>query len=235
MRTVKPVVHGFAILMLECAALAVATNAASAQKLPGTTSDVRVGGTTITPISADVPRLGLELLTLRGDPILVNTSTTYSCATYGNNYVLVGLKVRHRVTTLVGIDLFCAPLRSDGTLGATIFRPATTPPDGTPQEAKCPSGQVVVGYQGTKDDSKSSAAHLRSIVLHCARLNSRGLIEGSATKLLPLGVNSGISFGPDTCTGGRPARELRLRSISLIGSPTTVGVWQLGCEQPVKP
>ena len=234
MKTSRFLLYSFALTIAGTSAIALAPRPVSAEKTPGTTSDVSIHGTTITAISPSA-RLGLELLTLRGDVIFLDKTKRYSCADFGNNYVLVGLKVRHVVTTLVGIDLFCAPLRADGTLGAAIFRPATAPPEGTPQEVKCPAGQVVAGYKGRRDDSKSSPAHLRSITLFCSTLRTSGLTEGTPTVTTALGVNSGIAFGPDMCTGGRPARELRLTVATVFSQRSTIGAWRLGCEQPVRP
>ena len=185
-------------------------------------------------IATDPPRLGLELLALRGDELHKPLVDRFSCGRFGSNYVLIGLKVRHRVTTLVGIDLFCAPLRADGTLGLSIFLPATAPAEGTAQEAKCPAGQAVVGYRGSTHDG-SGLPHLRSIALYCAALNSNGLSSGTPTRTVALGVYSGGYFGPDMCSGGRPARELRLDVANLLGVPVTVGAWQMGCEQPTRP
>lgn len=195
---------------------------------------VRLEGTALTPIAADPPRLGMEALALRGDPVHTPSVYPYSCGHYGSNYVLVGLKVRHRVTTLAGIDLFCAPLRSDGTLGTSIFLPATAPAEGTAQEARCPAGQAVVGYRGSTHDG-SGLPHLRSVALYCAPLSASGLSSGTPTRTIALGVYSGGYFGPDMCTGGRPAREMRLSTSAIWPSPVTVGAWQMACEQPTRP
>lgn len=195
---------------------------------------VTVSGTAITPIATDPRRLGLELLTLRGDELYTPLVKRHTCGRFGTNYVLVGVKVRHRVTTLAGIDLYCAPLRSDGTLGIPIFLPATAPPEGTVQEAKCPAGQAVVGYQGSVHNG-SGLAHLRSVALFCATLTARGLATGPATRTASLGIYSGMYFGPDMCAEGRPAREMRLAPTSIWPTPVTIGAWQMGCEQPVRP
>src|SRR3990170_8400848 len=106
-----------------------------------------VGGTVTVP--AITQGLGVELLRFRGDAFVRNMMRRHSCGKFGTNYVLVGLKVRHRVTTLIGIDLFCAALRADGTLGTPMYLPATAPTGGTSQQAVCRPGQAVVGYQGT--------------------------------------------------------------------------------------
>lgn len=223
--------YSIGILMIGCASLAFPLETAWAQKLPGTTT---VSGATTTPISPD-GRLRLQLLALHGDVIFTANTRRHNCNTFGTNYVLAGLKVRHRVTSLAGIDLLCAPLRADGSLGTSIFLPATAPSEGTPQEVKCPAGQAVAGYQGMRDNSGASPQHLRSITLFCAKLGTNGLIEGTPTKALPLGVNSGIAFGPDMCSGGRPASEMRLNAVKIYAQPTTVGAWRLGCEQPERP
>ena len=183
-------------------------------------------------IATDPPRLGLELLAIRGDDVAGPPNQRHTCSQFGGNYVLVGLKVRHRVTKLVGLDLYCAPLRADGKLGSAVFLPATAPPEGTPQEAKCPAGQAVVGYQGTVD---GGLPHWRSVVLHCAALSSTGLSTGTVTKTTALGINSGRTFGPDACNGGRPAREVRLIVVPAFLSPPSIGAWRLGCEQPIRP
>ena len=85
------------------------------------------------------------------------------------------------------------------------------------------------------DNSGTSPRHLRSITLFCAKLGSNGLIQGTPTKAVSLGVNSGIAFGPDMCSGGRPGSEMRLAIANLTLIPKTVGAWRLGCEQPEKP
>jgi hypothetical protein len=221
----------------QTAAFAMNTSIGSGgSSCPGYSPIVRVEGTTgLIPIAPDPPRLGLELLQIRGDPMFTSDPARYSCSRFGSNYVMVGLKVRHLVTRLTGIDLFCAPLRADGTLGTTIFLPATTPDQGTPQEVKCPAGQAVAGYRGMTDTSNESPGHIRSIVLYCAALKASGLTEGTPIRMTALGIYSGSGFGPDMCTGGRPAREMRLTPVFLRFIPTTIGAWQMGCEQPVRP
>jgi hypothetical protein len=223
--------YGIGILMIGCASLSFPFETAWAQKLPGTTT---VSGTTTTSISPD-GRLRLQLLVLHGDVLFTANTKRHNCNTFGTNYVLVGLKVRHRVTSLAGIDLFCAPLRADGSMGTSIFLPATVPAEGAAHEVKCPAGQAVAGYQGMRDNSGTSPQHLRSITLFCAKLGANGLLEGTPAKTLPLGVNSGIAFGPDMCSSGRPASEMRLAVARLYSLPTTVGAWRLGCEQPERP
>lgn len=232
MQNPKLMLPGLHVFIVGFMMAAIFAESAFSQKLPGTTT---VSGTTTTAISPDAPRLLLQLLPMHGDPLFTNQVARHSCTTFGNNYVLVGLKVRHRVTSLAGVDLFCAPLRADGTTGTAIFLPAMAPPEGTAQEVRCPSGQAVAGYQGMLDNSGLSPRHLRSVTLFCAKLNSNGLIEGASTKATPLGINSGIAFGPDMCSGGRAGREMRLKAAQIGRLPVTVGAWQLGCAQAARP
>ena len=159
--------------------------------------------------------------------------STYNCHKFGTNYVLVGLKVTYTSESLLGIDLFCAPLRADGTLGSRIFLPGTAR-DGKDMQAVCPNGQAVVGAQVTDSDT----GPLTSIQIHCSVITSTGLATGAApTKIFPpLGIPIGKVWGPSICTQGRPAKAVRTHiSLAFVaGVNRDVRNLQLLCEQPTR-
>jgi hypothetical protein len=173
-------------------------------------------------------RLGEEALPLRGDPF--DNAGKDSCQRLGRNYVLAGLRVKHKVTVLTGIDLFCAPLRADGTMGPAVFLPPASTAGLVEAQAICPAGSAIVGIQGTTDPKTS---RIRSLQVYCSTILPTGLASGSPpTRISPaLGTVSGNAWGPDMCTKNRPATAVAFHL--ALGQPE---VWnfRLFCEQPVR-
>jgi hypothetical protein len=184
-------------------------------------------------VAEDAARLGLEQLPVRGDDSFF-TVGRLSCVQFGTNYVMVGMKVTHVATMIRSVNIYCAPLRGDGTLGTAIFLPGLGDPDGTSQEQKCGAGKAVVGYKSTGGDQGIPV--LRSVTLHCASVSPNGLSTGAAVALGSLGVNSGRQFGPDMCTQGRLGREFAVHVAPGAVLPgTSIYSWRLGCIQPARP
>jgi hypothetical protein len=200
---------------------------------------VRIPGSSITPIVADPPpppRLTEQLLPIRGDvPWHELNAARYSCRRFGTNYVLTGISVRHRVTSLIGLNLYCAPLRADGTLGTNVFLPALNSSGGTLQNAVCPAGNTVVGYQGTLDPS-DNLKPIRSLLIHCSPITTLGLSSGTSPSRAAAGIQSGTAWGPDVCGQSRPASGIRAAHghIDALANPMVASI-QLTCEQPQRP
>ena len=208
---------------------------------PPPTVTATVPGTTIAtiPLAPDPPRLAKEVLAIMGgDVALHSNASELNCFKFGANYVMTGLSVQHKVTALTGISLYCAPLRSDGTLGTRIVLPGMTSPEGTVQRTTCAAGRAVTGWQGTLDTGGLNP--IRSITIHCGQIGSLGLITGSSTASGPVGVASGPAWGPSLCTQGRPATGIMLgvglgNVAEQLTGVRTVATMQLVCEQPLKP
>lgn len=203
--------------------------------VPPAPAPVSVSGTVITPIA---PLLPEEALAWHGDSGAPGNSK-YTCRKFGPNYVVAGLRVNHQVTHLTGLDLYCAPLRSDGTLGVPVFYPLTATPGGTVVAATCPSGQAVTGVQGTNDDRSRASVMIRSLQIHCRQILPTGLATGVSVRRSPaLGIVSGPAWGPNMCTQNRPASAIEFHHNNLVLVPgiraSEVWSFRLFCEQPAR-
>lgn len=199
--------------------------------------------TTSIPLRADPPpppaRLGSETLTQRGK--FVSTTATLDCAAFGQSYVMVAIEGLQGAA-IDKIRVACASAKSDGSIAAASTRwtsyfgePNTVPPLPKPFSQSCGPNRAVTGIQGTIEEKM-----VRGVILRCRDLTSLGLATGSTTLTATAGGTAGIPWNADNCSGGRPARALRVASdlytttiVAALFSPWVITGVQLICEQPV--
>jgi len=188
-----------------------------------------------------VARLGEEVLTERGRaPLTTDGQKLLDCKTFGSAFVMVGITGKMGA----GVDeirLVCAPMRADGTLSPIIQftgRWDTMDNAGTSFGRHCAAGRVVSGLQVTV---QHLSGQIRSMSIQCRLVGTSGLTSGTPVTLAPAGTPTTTSLDLDRCSGGRPARAMRVGADAftpiLLNSfaPFIIATSQLICEQPVMP
>lgn len=193
------------------------------------------------PTPAPAPRLGEQTLTHWGRQLSSSKYTTLDCKSFGNNYVIIGIRGKHG-EGVDQISLLCRKLTPEGSVFAGFY-----PDDrytatiggnaGTNFTTACQSGTAVVGIEGTM-----LMEQVRGLIFRC-----QALTKGLANKdfVVPvstayIGNKTAPDWGPNYCGSGRPARALRVgKDVFLTGipfadfvAPTIIAAVQLICEQP---
>lgn len=227
-------------------AITVATQAGrSVQTSAASTFTVlEATGGTLTLNVTRVARLGEERLTERGQfaPLDPGHFTELDCKNFGSSWVVVGVRGKHG-DAVDDLSVGCQELQTDGTLrGDTRWASRIGPPyaGGTEfGERRCREGFAVSGMSVTVENRQ-----LRGITFRCMQLGPSGLTTGLGAQILARVGGSGSSGqGPDSCSGSRPARAMRI-SVNIFDSalviplrelfePWIVAGIQLICEQPV--
>lgn len=204
------------------------------------TSGVAIPGTD--PVYS-VARLGEQTLAARGTYFSEPHHPTYDhlvdCGAFGESWSIVGVDGTHG-QAVMRIRLVCGQIRTTGTWTTTKI---TTPmhPTGLYGQGEafnqtCGADEVITRMMGTINQGQ-----VRSLQFQCSKLGARGLTTGSFSKTLAtIGKISGSAFGPDACSGGRPARALKFASGHLAKTdyglafvaPPIISAFQLICEQP---
>lgn len=183
-------------------------------------------------------RLGEEILDAGGTFAVNGPTKRLGCTAFGPSYVMIGIKGKGS-TFIEEISVGCAAIQAGGSLSSTVKWTTTWEPEshsGPTFERKCPAGRAVSAIQGTAHPERNQ---LRTLTLHCQSLGASGLTTGSENILAPTGVPASSRWGPERCSGGRPASALRVIADfegygSLFSAKMIVGA-QLVCEQPLVP
>jgi hypothetical protein len=131
-------------------------------------------------------------------------------------------------------------LSSHGTSTVTLTSGTDLPSHGTEpvalQQAMCPAGQVVAGFEGNAFmDTMSGGTYVAMLVIHCAPLAVAGVPDapvislGPSGTLPPIGSQTGyvgIAIPPTDCPEGEIAVASRGQSGSVLDA------FGLGCATP---
>ena len=137
-------------------------------------SVVELSTVLLTALLIVIPRISIaqsDVLPRRGD--VVADWKIYDCRNFGSQFVLRGIKARvdRGITRL---DLHCAAVNRNGTLGTDIFLPGVGAVDGGSMvDRKCDAGTVVSGYQGSFQ--VPGLPYIESLRLRCKPIRADGL------------------------------------------------------------
>lgn len=201
-------------------------------------SVVSVTGVAVMPV-----RLGQEALAERGQFAGLSSDRirTLDCAGIGASWVMVGVRGKDG-WAIDELRVGCRQMLAGGTLGTTTRwtgRWDTTDNGGD----AFPDRICRTGYVVSSAEVRVDFGQLRRLTIRCKRIGTAGLTSGSESTLENVGYDTGTPQGPDSCSGGRPARALRLSTAQYTSSnvvvrlapPWIVAGLQLICEQPVVP
>ncbi|MBL8623395.1 MAG: hypothetical protein JNK64_18930 [Myxococcales bacterium] len=114
---------------------------------------------------------------------------------HGNQRLVAGVHLRCAALTQAGSDVTVTPTDLDSLHGGTggncaAYRPFTTSP-----EARCPTGTVLVGFDGNQPDD----VLFNHVALRCAPLGSPGTVGADVT-IVPVDGTGTDSNRPQTAT-----------------------------------
>jgi hypothetical protein len=200
------------------------------------------------PVTPPPPRLTEEILKWHGETNWSMEKKVLDCkASYGAKYVMVAIEGRAG-EAIDKIRIGCSEV-VQGMLDGTVKWTQYFGDDNFAAEfeSRCSEGQAVVGIEGT-----ILRTQMRSLLLRCRPIGVAGLASGSIARRTRVG-GAGVPWLADDCTGGRPARALKLNqwrfyvvdkdvpgavvSVLSLGSviiaaPLVMSGGQLICEQP---
>lgn len=202
------------------------------------TNILSVTGVAVMPV-----RLGQEALAERGQfaGLTSDRIRRLDCAGLGSSWVMVGVRGKDG-WAIDELSVGCRQMLAGGTLGTTTRWTGRWDTIDNGGEA-FPDQVCRTGYVVSSAEVRVDFGQIRRLTIRCKRIGATGLTSGSESTLENVGYNTGTPQGPDSCSGGRPARALRLSTAQYtsnnllvkLAPPWIVAGLQLICEQPVVP
>ncbi|HVF38532.1 MAG TPA: hypothetical protein VM939_01445 [Gemmatimonadaceae bacterium] len=187
-------------------------------------------GTPIFPVAPDA-RLGEERMSEHGWFDGGHVEKELNCKQFGDQFVMVGVRGRDG-WAVDELSVGCAAVLSGGAIDSNVqFTETFGGGGGESFEAMCESRAVSGIFVYVENEQ------VHGLGLRCKTLLATGLTTGFSDRTDPAGGNGELTN--ESCSGGRPARGLRLAASflrfdwvpMLLTTSGIVGV-QLICEQP---